>query len=782
MLEWAVTSSILILVVLVLRRCLKGHISPRLQYSLWALVLLRLLVPMNFIHTEWSVLNGLYALLQSEKNTVSSSVAPVDEVEPQLPIVQPDYSLTPELSVVEPDASFTSELPILESGTSQSPEHTERTELQVVLSVIWSIGAAGLGLWLVWVNLRFARALCRSRTSLTVEGCPLPVYVSGAAATPCLFGLVRPAIYMPPDMASQPTLLRHSVAHEYTHFRHGDHIWALLRGLCLVLHWYNPLVWVAAALSRQDGELCCDEATIRRLGAAERAAYGRTLIAITCQGRTDPMLTATSMTGNGNSLRERIAQLVRRPRTALPALLAAVLVAGAAVGCTFTGALEEPDSFRPDTVRMGQLLSSSLSPDPITDPDTVARLWELYQSFTLDGTAPGPDQENIWSITVTFQDSGSEEREGFTIFQGGLLCLEGDWDTYYVLKNGAAIYQEFYAVFDQNQAHPAGGRTELASADLDWDGEREHIEMEGAGSVYQLVVTKEDGRELFREEMGLAHVGWDSLYLYTAPSGGVQYLLRYTPTLSNGTASYQYTLFSLEGGEPTVCDSGGIDFQVSEVEEIAPKLMAFADDVNRLLRSSSLLLSTQDGKLLVGPEEPGEHLEALEGLGLEDALTTADVLPIPPEGVELTFSSGAGAWRTQLTLYPDGTFQGEFQDTDMDLVYVCTFRGRFGQFEAYQDHAYLMTLEELNITTPHPVGEEWSQNGMRYISAAPYGLEDGTEFVLYAPHVPAAQLPQAFLSWFNGDDQRKKNLLAGEGTLSCWGLYHRAEGYGFFSP
>lgn len=162
--------------------------------------------------------------------------------------------------------------------------------------------------------------------------------------TPCLFGVLRPAIYLTPEAASEPVTLAHSVEHELTHCRHGDHIWALLRCLCLVLHWYNPLVWLAAALSRRDAELACDEATIRRLGEAERAAYGRTLIRISCERRATLLRTTTTMNCGKRGLRERIALIAKRPKTAAYALVILILAAVAVTGCTFTGAQAgEPD-------------------------------------------------------------------------------------------------------------------------------------------------------------------------------------------------------------------------------------------------------------------------------------------------------------------------------------------------------------------------------------------------------------------------------------------------------
>ena len=193
-------------------------------------------------------------------------------------------------------------------------------------------------------NLAFRARLAKRARRIEYPGCKLPLYITEAVETPCLFGVLRPAIYITPEAASEPVTLAHSVEHELTHYRHGDHIWALLRCLCLVLHGYNPLVWLAAALSRRDAELACDEATIRRLGEAERAAYGRTLIRISCERRATLLRTATTMNCGKSGLRERIALIAKRPKTAAYALVILILAAVTVTGCTFTGAQAgEPD-------------------------------------------------------------------------------------------------------------------------------------------------------------------------------------------------------------------------------------------------------------------------------------------------------------------------------------------------------------------------------------------------------------------------------------------------------
>lgn len=176
------------------------------------------------------------------------------------------------------------------------------------------------------------------------------------------------------------------------------------------------------------------------------------------------------------------------------------------------------------------------------------------------------------------------------------------------------------------------------------------------------------------------------------------------------------------------------------------------------------------------------------GYPLRDA-EAVSALPLPEgQPLELMFCSGAGAWSTLLTLNPDGSFDGTYHDSDMGVsgegfpngtVYLCTFRGRFGDIKKLDDSTYAMTLQELTITTPHAVGEEWIEDGVRYVSSEAYGLNGGTEFFLYTPEAPISDLSQSFLTWFSGPYDR--SALAEDSSLGHYGLYNKSMGYGFFS-
>ncbi len=325
MIEWILSSTALLAVVLLLRLALKGRVSPRFLYGLWALVLVRLLVPVSFGSSQMSVLNTVE---RARQHTAAVDWAPSEPVDASTP----SENLGAQASVQQPAAPTVPEPASVGRQTAWN--------LRTVLLGTWVAGGAILAYVFLAANGRFAARLRRSRRSLTVAGTRLPVYVSAALDTPCLFGLLRPAVYVTPEAAAAPEALRHTVIHETCHWRQGDALWAVLRCAALCLHWYNPLAWAAAILSKADGELACDAATVRVLGEGERAAYGRTLIAMTCRKPTALLVTATTMTGSARGLKERITMLVKRPRTALSVGVLVALLAAAAVGCTFTGAAD----------------------------------------------------------------------------------------------------------------------------------------------------------------------------------------------------------------------------------------------------------------------------------------------------------------------------------------------------------------------------------------------------------------------------------------------------------
>lgn len=336
--EWIISSSVLIALVVTLRLLFRGKLTPCFQYALWGLVLIRLLVPVSFGVSPVSVMNAV-------PNTVSKAVLPARES--AFPHAVPEGATPEPPSPGAPERTSTR----ANSQDGVVNAYTGAISWRFVAKVVWLTGLAAVGLFLLITNLRFSARLKGDREMTGISGYPLPVYVSSLVETPCMFGLFRPAIYVTQEVRRDETLLRHVLEHEATHYYHGDHIWAVLRGVCLALHWYNPFVWSAASLSMQDAELACDESTIERIGDESRVDYGRSLIAMTSKKRITAALlrTATTMTGSENSIKERIA-LIANKRKMAPYTF--ILVASIAV-LAACGAFTQANDALPDVPPAG---------------------------------------------------------------------------------------------------------------------------------------------------------------------------------------------------------------------------------------------------------------------------------------------------------------------------------------------------------------------------------------------------------------------------------------------
>ena len=335
--EILLTSSALILALLALRRLFRRTVSRRMQYALWALVLVRLLVPVNvgtLAHNVLSAAEPVQAVVEERLDT------PVLYVQDGT-VRRPAQLLPGKESQGEPLSPPSDAAQIAPADEYYTVTPTYRTvTLSEALTYVWYAGMAGVGAWFLFTNLRFARALRKARTPYRVEGCRYPVYLVSALPSPCLFGVLRPAVYLNEKALQSPDALRFVLAHEQTHARHLDPLWSLLRGVCLTVYWFDPLVWLAAVLSREDCELACDEGTLRALGADERTAYGKTLLTLVpvCDKPQNPLLGATTMTSGKRSLKERITRIAENRQAKAAAVFAVVALAALVCAVSFTGA------------------------------------------------------------------------------------------------------------------------------------------------------------------------------------------------------------------------------------------------------------------------------------------------------------------------------------------------------------------------------------------------------------------------------------------------------------
>ena len=339
MAETLITSSVIILMLCAIRILFKGRIRPTVQYGLWGIAAARLALPCFYpvirwfgsLQSPWSIMNAAAPLadrlaVRAHAVTVPSGAVPVSPG--QLGAVHAGL----ENAAANPG-------PALISGAEQAG----LSGWIVLFLGIWIAGSILLFLWLSVVHIHMGKRLMKQRTPY--EGpvpawSAVPVYWAGDIPTPCYFVYFgKKGIYLPERLQNDPEAARHVVVHEACHAGHRDHIWGWLRCVLLCCYWINPFVWLAGYLSKRDCELSCDEAAVRRLGEAERFAYGRTLIAMAA-GRRTPwnFLSTASDIGNGKkSMKERIWTLAHHPKTGPVTALVIAAAAIVLIVCTFTG-------------------------------------------------------------------------------------------------------------------------------------------------------------------------------------------------------------------------------------------------------------------------------------------------------------------------------------------------------------------------------------------------------------------------------------------------------------
>lgn len=448
MLEWIITSSLLILLVLLLRRL---PIAPWQRYALWLVVLVRLLVPVQLFSLPASELTlpdvgsamedvDLYAIPTGKVEEI-----PQQDVDVMLETLQPGevftYSYTDGNFYLNPAIQFSVQYNTGCAVIEEDGVYTYAFYANLRQVLLWIYGAGVLAALLVLIrsNRRFSRQLKQLRRPLEVTGSLLPVYTAEGLPSPCLFGLFRPAIYLTPETAEDQTALRHILAHEETHYRHGDHVWSLLRCLALALHWWNPLVWLAVIISRRDGELYCDAATLKRLGDEERQAYGETLLSLVTAkpGPWDLLSCSTTMTSGKRSLQERIRWIARRPKVLVSVSVAVILVALAAVGCAFGHPSEElADAISGEDILLSEEEIRALRPDLTQDgtPDSLAVTYTK--------------EEDLWRLTVTDGATGKQiwSEEAATNYTG--------WSTLFLCTLESEDYLLRYnGTMGQGQCH-----------------------------------------------------------------------------------------------------------------------------------------------------------------------------------------------------------------------------------------------------------------------------------------------------------------------------------------
>ena len=152
------------------------------------------------------------------------------------------------------------------------------------------------------------------------------------------------------------------------------------------------------------------------------------------------------------------------------------------------------------------------------------------------------------------------------------------------------------------------------------------------------------------------------------------------------------------------------------------------------------------------------------------------------EGMTWEFSSGAGGWSSELEILPDGTFTGNYHDSEMGetgegypngSLYYSSFAGRMSLAGQVNGNVWRIRVDELKETEKR--GEETIDDGIRYVVTEPYGVSEGDEMLLYRPETSLDGFTDDMKLWAHVYDAGENPPL----ELHTWFLYSEKNNSGF---
>ena len=271
LMQIGLTVSLAALVPLILRRLMKKRYPARMVCVVWAILALRLLIPVQLTlpQAPVQVMPRTSYVVQSDQTAFRQAGLPVTQ--------------TPARWVTGTQAQT---LSAADTGTVKTVDITD------ILLTLWLAGVIACVLWQGIGYYRLIRSL--KGTSQPVERADLhtilqeqcadlvidreiPLRVSAAADCPMLAGFIHPTLYLPDERISRTDAV-FIFRHELTHYKHGDLWLKLLLLAARCLHWFNPLVHLIARFAQEDIEAACDDAVVRGHDGAYRRAYGETIL------------------------------------------------------------------------------------------------------------------------------------------------------------------------------------------------------------------------------------------------------------------------------------------------------------------------------------------------------------------------------------------------------------------------------------------------------------------------------------------------------------------------
>ena len=324
-LNMSVTATYVAAMVILVRFFLKK--APKIfSYALWSVVLFRLLCPFS-LPSDFSLLGAVTANLQTQAGVLA--------------YVPESRGMILQSTIPSSDAGFEQggEQPAAAALPSSSAITTMTTEEPLavgmeVLSVIW---LAGMVILLSYSVLSYLKTKQLLQTATLVKD---NIYESDRLSTAFVFGFIRPKIYVP--LGARGADLDYILVHEQTHIRRKDYLLKPLAFSAIIVHWFNPVMWLSFVLMSRDMEMSCDESVLRRIGGEGKTEYAKSLLALSA--KRSGLFTLSPLAFGESHVKLRVKNILNYKK---PGFWVVILLAVAVGGMVFT-LLVNPADKEPD--------------------------------------------------------------------------------------------------------------------------------------------------------------------------------------------------------------------------------------------------------------------------------------------------------------------------------------------------------------------------------------------------------------------------------------------------
>ena len=286
-------------ILFMIKQVLRNHLTSRMQFNLWFLLLGLLAVP--FLPIRSTQFSQIFSLFDKWKHAAAPNAEAVTETAVNVHVFGTIRQIN--------------DFALSVSGRTPSA-------IGLILFGIWLIGIFAMLLLVIKSKARLnnlkksALPLQNREVHMLYSNClselkikrDIPIYSTAFLKSPIIVGLFRPSIYLPIHLISDFNAadMRYMLLHELQHYRHKDAIASYLMNFFGILYWFNPLVWYALREMRNDREVACDTSVLKLLNESDYEDYGNTLINFAEKVSQTPFPFAAGISGTMKQMQKRI--------------------------------------------------------------------------------------------------------------------------------------------------------------------------------------------------------------------------------------------------------------------------------------------------------------------------------------------------------------------------------------------------------------------------------------------------------------------------------------------